>query len=189
MCCDLSTHVKVIAIICIIFTGLGSLRLIGTIQHLVDGTTSKEIAFVFSGNAALALGIQILVYTMWIASEVSCLIGATKNNKCLLIPFMICQCLAILVCSGLVMLIIYLGVAWISWIFLLIIPLLIPLGLSTYFLAIVSKFYNELSLGIISGQEGAIVVKPYNSSQAVPEGGGVSTLYVPPATQNVIYAY
>ena len=211
MCCNLQTHVKVIAIICLILTGLGALNLIGTFGTvLAGGQQSYDIGLIYGGNAALALAVQILIYSYWIIAEVCCLIGAIKNNKCLLIPFMISQVLTMIIIAGLGILFIFLGSATASALsshrseygydngaaafgsfifFIFLIPLLIALGLTIYFFTIVVKFYNELSRGITSGQRQGMVLQPYNAPQGVPPAGGVSTVYVPPGTQNVTYAY
>ena len=156
MCCNLRTHAMVIAIICLIFTGLGSLNLISTFAQFASGhATTSDVYTLYGGNITIALGVQILIYVYWVVSEVLCLVGAIKNNKCLLIPFMICLILTILGCAGATILMIILGISKVSdgdadgigaifWL-LVIIPIGIVLGLSIYFLVIIVKFYNELA--------------------------------------------
>ena len=101
MCCNLRTHAMVIAIICLIFTGLGSLNLISTFAQFASGhATTSDVYTLYGGNITVALGVQIVIYVYWVVSEVLCLVGAIKNNKCLLIPFMICLVLSILACAG-----------------------------------------------------------------------------------------
>ena len=66
--------------------------------------------------------------------------------------------------------------------FLLLVPLLIGIGISIYFLTIVVKYYKELSSGVIAGQREGIVLQPY-SSQPMQPNTGVATVYVPPGSQ------
>ena len=200
MCCNLRTHVKGIAIICIILSVLGSLRVISALSELVTGVTSTETDFVYGGSAALVIGIHIPAFVFVLISEILCLVGAIKNNKCFLVPFMIVQCLTILLCIGLGILFIYFGIVLESSeygydgnndlarlgrivFFMLLIPLLIVAGLAIYFLVIVAKFYSELSSGIISGEQPGIVLQPYISPQGIP------TVYDPLGTQNATNAY
>jgi hypothetical protein len=124
-----------------------------------------------------------------------CLIGALKNNKCLLIPFIIVEGLQILACTwGLgffvskatqqyqapvpfaVMSLLFFGP-----------PLMIELGLTIYFLTIGIKFYQELSSRVVDRRTEGFALQPYTSP--LQTGGGFSTVYVPPVKQNVTYAY
>ena len=223
MCCNLQTHVKVIAIVCIILRGLG---LLCTALPLVFSATESG-----PPNAALALGGSMLAQSFWLVCDVLCLRGATKKNKCLLIPFMICQCLAILACIGFGIVFIYLGAtvnsgasynnpyegnathvrstslkynnindehfatnnfrqnnerveAFVYYLNLSI--CLLGLGLSIYFLVIVTRFYKELSLaipynnfssGIPSEQVSGMVMPPLTPNQGGLTEGGFSTIY------------
>ena len=201
MCCNLRTHAMVISIICLIFTGLGSLNLISTFAQFTSGSaTSGDVYTLYGGNITIALGVQILIYVYWFVSEILCLVGAIKNNKCLLIPFMICLCLTILGCVGVTVKMIILGseslwaqrafgqpgvgIGGIIW-FLMIIPIGIVLGLSIYFLVIIVKFYNELKSGVAAGQREGVVLQPY-ASPSVPPGGG-KVVYTTPGAQNMSY--
>jgi len=213
MCCDLRTHVKVIAIICLIFTALGSLNLIGTVGLFISGQVTPQVNMIYGGSNTLALFIQVIVYAFWIGSEIMCLVGAIKNNKCLLIPFIICLSLTILACIGFAIFFILLGSQALDaltsidhqfkndedfqnaaatfgsiFFFLMIVPLLIVLGLTIYFLVIVVKYYNEISSGVVSGQQDGMVLQPYTTSPAV-QGGGVSMVYAQPGAQNISYPY
>jgi hypothetical protein len=146
MRCNLQTREKVIIIasISLLLTILSSLNLIDTIGAFLSGGTSPEIDLVFGGKVALALGIQIPIYVVWIVSEILCLVGAIKNTKYLLIPFMICEILTIMACIGLGILLITLGVkSGEYFIFLMIIPLLIVIGVTICWLRLVEHFYND----------------------------------------------
>ena len=196
MCCNLRTHAMVIAIICLIFTGLGSLNLISTFAQFASGhATTSDVYTLYGGNITIALGVQILIYVYWVVSEVLCLVGAIKNNKCLLIPFMICLVLTILGCAGATILMIILGISKVSdgdadgigaifWL-LVIIPIGIVLGLSIYFLVIIVKFYNELASGLVDGHREGVVLQPY-APPLVPPGGG-QIVYATPGSQNMSY--
>ena len=85
MCCNLRIHVIVISII----------HLIVTIAHLI----LTEIVSQMDGNNEMTLRTsKILVCLYLVSSGIMCLVGAIKNIKCLLIPFIIVVCLTILVC-------------------------------------------------------------------------------------------
>ena len=206
MCCNLRIHVIAIAIICLTLTGLGALNLISTITAFMAGGSSQDDSE--DGDAGLALGIQIVVFGLSIAAEIFCLVGALKNNKCLLIPFMIYLVLIVITCIGLAIWFIYVGALFYTvgtitghplgqalgasggiFALVLLIPVFIGLGLAIYFFVIVVKFYGELSSGIRSGEREGIVLQPYASPQGVPATGGVSTVYVPHGAQNVSHAY
>ena len=198
MCCNLRTHSMVISIICLIFTGLGSLNLISTFAQFASGrATSGDVYTLYGGNITIALGVQIIIYVYWFVSEILGLVGAIKNNKCLLVPFMISLCLTILGCVGVTILMIILGSQSLSHfgphgggiggiiLFLIIIPISIVLGLSIYFLVIIVKFYNELESGLVAGQREGVVLQPY-ASPSVPPGGG-QVIYATPGAQNMSY--
>ena len=202
MCCNLQTHTKVISIICLVMTGLGALNLISTFGAFRSGYNTADANYLYGGNVAIAITVQILIYTSWIASDVCCLVGAIKNNKCLLIPFMIKMSLTILIfCVGIIMCLYFalLTGAAIStadnqdfqhaagslaaiYFFILLIPLFIGIGIAIYFLTIVVKYYKELSSGVIAGQREGIVLQPY-ASQPMAPNTGVATVYVPPGSQ------
>jgi hypothetical protein len=167
----------------------------------------------YGGNIELAV-VQILLFAVWLVSQSLCLIGALKNNKCLVIPFIIIQGLQILACIGFTILFVFLANQSVDalynhnydsyneqdfdnfgrnvggiFFYFLIIPLLIVLGVTIYFLTIVIKFYQELSSGVVGGRTEGIVLQPYTSPTPLQAGGGVPTVYVPPGTQNVVYPY
>ena len=197
MCCNLQTHVRVIAIICITLTGLGGfLSLFAAITPLVKGSQ------IYSGYIVWIV-VQIVITGVQLVSYILCLIGSNKRNKWLLIPFMILTSLHIPLCIILEIYIIPMffeglfgkhhphgmGGLLAAFLFPLIIALLIAVGLSIYFLTIVIKFYNEISSGIISGEQQGMVLQSYNTPQTAQQGGGVAIVYVPPATQTVVYQY
>ena len=210
MCCPLRTHTKVISILCLIFTALGALNLISTIGAFLAGTTSTADAnLFFGGDMNVSLAVQILIYVFCIVSEVLCLVGAMKNNKCLLVPFIIEMSLTILALAFIAILFIYWGAVAGSalvgstdnrdvhnvvgtlgtfMLFLLLIPIFIAIGLSIYFLVIVVKYFQEISSGVVSGQSEGIVLQPYSSHPMAPNAG-VATVYVPPGGQNPPYGY
>ena len=157
MCCNLQTHTKVIASICLVLTGLGALNLIGTFGAFSSGYNTIDVDLIYGGNVAVAITVQILIFTSWIASDVCCLVGAIKNNKCLLIPFMIKMSLTILLFFG--------GII-----------------MCLYYALLTGAVITELSSGVIAGQREGIVLQPY-SSQPMQPNTGVATVYVPPGSQ------
>merc|ERR1719322_999727 len=127
-----------------------------------------------------------------------------KNNKCLLVPFIIEMSLTILALAFIAILFIYwgsvaghalvestdnrgvhavVGTFGAFMFFLLLIPIFIGIGISIYFLVIVVKYFQELSSGVVSGQSEGIVLQPY-SSQPMAPNVGVATVYVPPGGQH-----
>ena len=213
MCCNLQTHVMVISIICLILTCLGPLNFISTSSQSASKTqksspdSSQSSDANTGGNVAIInLGVQIFIYVYWVVSEILCLVGAIKNNKCMLIPFMICMCLTILGCVGATILLVFygtlgahavgyvgaqsgvlgaIGSIGVLAVFLMIIPAFFVLGLSIYFLVIIVKFYKELASGLVDGHREGVVLQPY-APPSVPPGGG-QIVYATPGSQNVSY--
>ena len=167
-CCDHRTHVKVIGILYLVFLALSLIVVIATILNAVEVKEAYENYEDVEKSYAIALGLEIPWFVFSVISVVLCLMGAFKNNKCFLIPFIVLQCLNILIFIGLGILFIYLGTvtvsiggsigggfggivaSWGSAFFVLLIPVLIGLGMSIYFLVIVVKFFQELSMGIVA---------------------------------------
>ena len=190
MCCTLQTHVKVIAIICIIFAALS---IIGTIwkvtgfgrqrpeTNLYDQQQQQDISLgQHAQNLAYTVGIGVSYGVISLFSAVSCLIGIRYNNKCHLIPFMIEKSFKILLCSGLGIYCIYLSIHD-TWI--LVIACLIELGFSIYCLIIVVKYYKEISSRMISGYSPGVVFDRNNPTPIVKQGQGHSMVYVPPGSE------
>ena len=166
-CCDHRTHVKVIGILYLVFLALSLIIVIGTIVKAVEDKEIIETNEDVEKGYAIALGLEIPWFVFSVISVVLCLMGAIKNNKCFLIPFIVLQCFNILIFIGLGILFIYLGTvvvsiggaiggafggivgSWGAAFFVLLIPVLIGLGMSIYFLIIVVKFFQELSMGIM----------------------------------------
>ena len=178
MCCNLQTHTKVIAILCITFAALS---IVGEIWGAV---------ILHSEINAIPFLILIAYSGMSLVSAICCLMGSMKQNKCLLIPFMIEKSFNILVCIGA-----FLGIMLGAGIFLVVIGLvyaallfLIQLGLSIYFLVMVVKYYQEISSGMVSGYTQGVVFHPNNPTPIHKQGGGLSTVYVPPGNEHVTYA-
>ena len=102
----------VIAIICLIITGLCALTLVPTViafmsHRSVSGLDFGVLDFAYPG---ISIGIQAVIYTVIIVAEVLGIVGACKNNKCLLIPFMIYLFAIMLLCIGVGIWFLYLGV-------------------------------------------------------------------------------
>jgi len=198
MCCNLRTHVIVVSIICLVFTGLGSFELIGSVTAVIAAQATAEANLLYGGSLELALGIHILLFATWFVSEVLCLIGAIKNKKLFLIPFIVVQCLTIVAIVVFVIFFIILAQKPSAdeyesyapiFFYILIIPFLIALGLTIYFMTITIKFYQELSSGVVGGQTEGVVLQPYASPTQFQAESGPSTVYVPSGAQNVTYAY
>ena len=165
MCCDLQTHVRVIAIVCIVLITAAT------------GAIGYQVLYEGNRNALMGICVLFAVYVIHWFSYIICLVGAQKRNKCLLIPSIIVTSLHILLWIGLGILIIVLlptaallldilsfglfsqgdrnEIATIGGVlfFLLIIPVLTGLGLSIYFLTVVGMFSNEISSGVVSGHQ------------------------------------
>lgn len=183
MCYNLQTQVKVIAIIYLVFAGLGCVRLILSIDYTIEYSRKNELSLMFGGSPALALGIEIYIYGIWAVSGTLCLVGAIKNNKCLLIPFMISLCLTILAYIGFRIFLVYVGFTDVLYATELrfrpnTISLFIGLGLSIYCLVITKKFYNELSSGFVSGWQKGMVLKAYTLPPGVLADRGVPIVYL-----------
>ena len=192
MCCEHRTQVILILNLYLFGTAVGSLHLITTVSEYTSSYVSDEANLIYGGNMGLALVVKVLVYFTWLVSEILCLIGALKNNKFLLIPFIIVQGLQIFAFIGLIIAYVMRGnrsdmeVLY----YLVIIPLLIgAIGLSICFLVPTIQFYRELSTGVVGGQAEGVVLQLYTSPMLHQETGELSTLYSPPVTENVTCAY
>ena len=141
MCCDFScrlqTNVLVISSLCLLFTGFSF------------GYSAKKVILSISHPNGLVsvIGIGILVLNVFgITSQILSIVGSSKNNKCLLIPFIIWLVLQLLAYIGC-------GIynrtqichAHYSVQLTLFIPLSIGFGITIYFLVIVLQFYKELA--------------------------------------------
>jgi hypothetical protein len=116
----------------------------------------------------LTFGLHILAHVVLLVSGILGIIGALKNNKCLLIPFIIGEGLTILACVGTTNFFVFLanqrtkeGLEFLFYAFL--IPVLIALGLSIYFLTISIKFYQELSSRVVDRRTEGFALQPYIS--------------------------
>jgi len=113
----------------------------------------------------LYVAITAIFYAFWATCEILSIVGAVNNNKCLLVPFMICLSLTIVSCFGFG---IFSGAAFDKAIFVRFdgidiffthfIPVFIVLGMTIYVLAIVLKFYRELSSGVTGGIQPGMVL-------------------------------
>ena len=154
MCCKLRIHVIVISIISLIIIGLAYWGLIST--------------YVLYNNFTLTY----VLCLYWLLSVIMCLAGAIENKRFLLIPFMTGMCLIILLCVTWLILTIYYWVLGRSLdrttpnftAMLSLIYIVILLGPSIYFLAIVVKFYKELASETVARQG---------------DGGSSTALYFP----------
>jgi hypothetical protein len=125
---------------------------------------------------------QSLISVFGIISEILSVVGAVKNNKCLLVPFMVCLALQLFTCVVFVVyLLVYLLVGcsymhlieFFLYAFIYLIPLLVALGISIYFLAITIKLHNELSSGRMDGIQPGMVLQPYT----IPQGGVATNVH------------
>jgi hypothetical protein len=167
MCCDFScrlqTNVLVISSLCLLFTGFSF------------GYSAKKVILSISHPNGLVsvIGIGILVLNVFgITSQILSIVGSSKNNKCLLIPFIIWLALQLLafVGSG-----IYCGMVNMQ---LLIIPLAIGCGITTSFLVTVVRFYKALLSR--ANLQPDVELQPYER----PAGDGHSTACVTTSPQN-----
>ena len=132
MCCSLQTHVIIISCICLLFTGFAT----GSYKYAI-------IYLTWSNGLFTAIGSCILIWIVFvITSQILSIVGSSKNNKCLLIPFIISLVLWLLIQIGFG---IYIGVLLRHPDYSeILIMLSIGVGISTYFLVIVVKYYKEL---------------------------------------------
>ena len=102
MCCNTRTHVIVILIIYLVLIGI-SATWFGYIASdiLAEHAELCLIEIHLSGcQLHLYVAITAIFYVFWATCEILCIIGAVNNNKCLLVPFMICLSLTIVACFG-----------------------------------------------------------------------------------------
>ena len=166
MCCNNRTHVIVISIICLVITGLSALWFgFTTVATFIRGDVDKLNYFIDGENIGNVVGIIAVIHPLWITSQSLSIVGAVKNNRWFLLPFMICLILQTSSC-GLSAYFIYLGMSdgcymnfrmkfvcpWVTHI----LPLLIATGVSIYFFVITIKFYRELSSGRVDGEQPGI---------------------------------
>ena len=121
----------------------------------------------------IALAVQIPIYVFCILSDVLCLVGAIKNNKRFLVPFIVKMVLLLSADAVIAILFIYWGATVGSLmastndqdlqnvagafgatiLFVLLIPLLIGIGIGIYFLVIVVRYFKEISSVMVTNFE------------------------------------
>ena len=144
---------KLISIVSITLTVTGFCVVLGEIikSYIEDGS---------NGSSLVVIGIDCLIFGAILFIEILCLVGAFKNNKFLLIPFILCLCVSILASISLVIFIVYNGCtetnqsvdnsgSKIFWA-LALLPLFL-LVFSIYSLLITVQFYKQISSGITFG--------------------------------------
>ena len=162
MCCNNRTHVIVISIIWLVLTGISAIR--GMVLTILAYTSGDEyishVHKTFGVGLDLYVGILVVVHIIWITSEILSIVGAVKNKRWLLVPFMICSALQIVGCIGglIVVVSVFSGKSDPASALVCIIPLLILLGISIYFVSIVKRFHDQLSY------EGGSAVHPGKKS-------------------------
>ena len=85
----LRTNVIIISIISNFLNILASLEIMDTSKVQFSSETTTWAILLYSGSIGLSVGLKIVVYTILIVSTTLCLLGAIKNEKYLLIPFII----------------------------------------------------------------------------------------------------
>ena len=184
MCCSNRTHVLVISIICLVLTVISTIWYgLTTVAAFIHGVHQRSLfSSIYGGYIGVALGVQTMIYVFWITSEILSIVGAVKNNKCLLVPFMVCLALQMLFFIGFAIFVFWLAYGpGLIYVLIYIIPLLVGLGISIYFLAITIKFHMELSSGRVHGVQPGMVLQPYTVHQGgVPTNGhGYDPAYGP----------
>ena len=162
MCCNDRIHVIVISIVCLVLSGLAALW--SMVQLVQVGIYASENQS-FGGNGDIFVVIQVVIHIIWITSESLCIVGALKNKKWLLVPFMICLALQILGCIvGLIFVASDFSEDGFSvYTLLYIIPLFIVLGISFYFLSIAIRFHAELNYGWGSAEHPGMSLQSYTA--------------------------
>ena len=167
MCCNHRTHVIVISIVWLILTGLSALGfVVSTVGTFTIGSSNlKDLNQNDLNYIHLIVGIQAVMHIFLITSGILSIVGAVKNKKCLLVPFMISMALQILVCigGGIYACVVLDKAGYNASALIFIIPLLIGIGISVYFLTIPIILYNELSSGEVGEVRPGMVLRTYTS--------------------------
>ena len=147
MCCDRRTHVIILSSVLLGVTGCSYILYVFRYLSLM---ISQRVTT--PTDNLDTMGIPIAIFVFILITEILCIVGAVKNNKCLLIPIMIYLVLQIFAGIGLT---IFLGVYFGPTVLmaLFVISMIMAVGISTYTLTIVIKFYRELSFGIACGEQ------------------------------------
>ena len=165
MCCDLKTHIAAIAVINLVFAGLGATHSIQNYYRERDNIFVNNLTNTF---------VSTFVYVSLVLVVILCLVGTIKEKRFLLIPFMVFQSIAvpiiIIICSLLMVgglmdsrELIPRGGHIMS---------IIVLGVSLYLLVIVAIFYKKLASEMNYGQREGMVFESVRTTE-------VSKDYVP----------
>ena len=149
MCCNNRTHVIVISTVWLVLTGISAIcNLVQTIFLYGNEDSGRyELNQAFGGYLDLIVGIEATIHIFWITTAVLSIVGAVKNNKYLLIPFMIAMALQIFGCivAEIFFCVLFGRLGFTASALIYIIPPLIVLGISIYFLRIQTKLFNQLA--------------------------------------------
>ena len=160
MCCDDRLHLIVVSTVWLILTSLSAIcSVVWTVlAYTSESYAMNDINHILGGNFDVVVGIQAVIHIFWIISAILSIVGAQKNSKWLLVPFMIgmiVQIIFYIIC------IIYVVHEALFAIFIF--PLLIPLVISFYFATISIRFHAELSYGGFSGAHTGMALKSYTA--------------------------
>ena len=163
-CCSLQTRVIVISSICLVFTVCATAILF--FFHLFT-LSSTSFPFHYNGPAS-AIGIGMLVWNVFaLTSEVLSIVGSDKNNKRLLIPFIISLVLNLLgyIVYGITLIPHAPAISVLGY--------FIGFGFTTYFLVTVVQFYKELTARARLQPE--MVLQQYEMAYTGPAGNRSAT--------------
>ena len=137
---------------------------------MITGYVSYILSLFFHGEFILAIVVQIFVFIIHVTTYIMCFMATIKRNKLMLIPFLIVTILHIFIYIGLGIYVIYIGCLFVLTdndaltgigvlVFIFLVPIVIGLIVSTYFVIVVSKFYYEISIGISAAVLPTIVIQ------------------------------
>ena len=162
--CSLKSQAKLVAIISIILTiiaylvGLG-IYIYGFYDYETNGMEITEFV----------TGLCSLIFLGILALEVLSLVGAIKDNKCLLIPFIVVLCICILLSLGLGITSVIAAATtyhgYSEWFLPLAISYFLLLGVSMYAFIINIKLCKELSSEVKFATQDREALPPDNSRQ------------------------
>ena len=95
MCCNIRTHLIIVSSIGYFLTVLAGLEMRYKFEPFL---TEIDIAqrVIFGGTLGLSAELKTLVGTIFVISELLCLIGAIKKKRILIVPFILCSSMQII---------------------------------------------------------------------------------------------
>jgi hypothetical protein len=191
MCCNLRTHVIIISIVSFVLTAIASLEIIYTRYLQGSSEVTTDSTFVYWGTLGLSGELKFLFYTIVFVSEAICFMGAFKNNKILLIPFILVMFMQIVEGITFVVHMVYSGTEYdhfcnarpvdgkcFPFFFIL---LRIREISSFYFIAITKCYYEQLCYNGVTGRSEVVLSPLSTSHRRIPQKqNGITECQQPP---------